>query len=305
VIHVVEGTVKWDGGTTWYRVDGDLHGAGPAPVVILHGGPGMPHDYLESLAVLAEDHGRPCIMYDQLGCGRSEHLPKAPVDFWSIDLFLREIDVLLEHLGIEGRYHILGQSWGGMLGLEHALRRPPGLHSIIVANSPASMPLWIEETARLRHLLPEEVQDTLDKHEIEGTTSSAEYTEATMRFYERHFCRVPYPTSLETSMAKLADDPTVYLTMCGPNEFHVVGSIKDWDITARLRDIEVPVLVISGEHDEATPTLVGAMVEQLRSARWELIADASHCTHLERPEAFVGLVEAFLAEHDTRGPAQR
>jgi L-proline amide hydrolase len=294
----IHGTIEWDAGTTWYRVDGDIRASGPAPVVILHGGPGMPHDYLESLAALAEGGGRACVMYDQLGCGRSEHLPDAPSHFWSVDLFLRELDVVLAHLGIEHRYHVLGQSWGGMLGLEHALRRPAGLLSMVVANSPASMPLWIEETARLRSLLPEDIRNTLDEHERRGTTESSEYAQATTRFYERHFCRVPFPESLTISLEKLANDPTVYLTMCGPNEFHVVGSLKDWDITSRLHEVEAPMLVISGEHDEATPTLVGAMVEHLRNARWELFAESSHCTHLEQPERYVRLVSDFLTAHD-------
>jgi L-proline amide hydrolase len=108
--------MEWDEGLTWYRVDGDLGANGPAPLVILHGGPGAAHDYLEPVAELASSAGRPCVLYDQIGCGRSEHLPDAPVEFWTVELFSRELRSLLEHLAIERRYHVLGQSWGGMLG---------------------------------------------------------------------------------------------------------------------------------------------------------------------------------------------
>jgi L-proline amide hydrolase len=238
------------------------------------------------------------VLYDQIGCGRSQHLPDAPMDFWSVDLFRRELQALLEHLGIAARYHLLGQSWGGMLGMEHALEHPPGLRSLVIANSPASMELWVSEANRLRMLLPEEVQETLTRHEEAGTTDSADYEQAVMVFYERHLCRIPFPEGLQRSFAQMDEDPTVYHTMNGPSEFHVIGKLTGWDITPRLGEVGVPVLVISGEHDEATPAVVGPLVAALPDARWELIEDASHSTHLEHPELFLELVETFLSEHD-------
>jgi L-proline amide hydrolase len=118
-------------------------------------------------------------------------------------------------------------------------------------------------------------------------------------FYERHLCRIPFPDGLQRSFAQMGEDPTVYHTMNGPSEFHVVGTLQGWDITPRLGDVQVPVLVISGEHDEATPAVVRPLVDALPDARWELIEDASHSTHLEQPEHFLELVEAFLSAHDS------
>jgi L-proline amide hydrolase len=296
---VSEGLVHWDGYRTWYRAEGDLTGDGKAALLILHGGPGAAHDYVESVADLAAIAGRPCVLYDQLGCGRSQHLPDVPADFWTVALFCRELTVVLDHLGIAGRYHILGQSWGGMLAMEHAVERPLGLRSLVIANSPASMKLWLEEANRLRSLLPVEVQETLTRHEAAGTTDCDEYEQAMMQFYERHLCRiVPFPDSLQRTFAQLSDDPSVYHTMNGPSEFHVVGTLKDWDITARLGDVRVPVLVISGEYDEATPGVVRPLVQALTDVRWELLPGASHTPHLEQPRRFLGLVENFLAAHD-------
>jgi L-proline amide hydrolase len=296
---VTEGRLEWDAGWTWYRIAGDLEADGKAPLVTLHGGPGAAHDYLEPVAEYAERVGRACVLYDQIGCGHSQHLPDAPEDFWSVELFRRELHQLLDHLGISSRYHVLGQSWGGMLGMEHAVERPPGLRSLVIANSPASMELWVREANRLRRLLPPEVQETLTRHETEGTTDSPGYEQAVMVFYERHLCRiVPFPDSLQRTFAQMDEDPTVYHTMNGPSEFHVVGKLRDWDITPQLGGVEVPVLVISGEHDEATPELVRPLVEAIPGARWELIPDASHSTHLEQPERFFALVEEFLSAHD-------
>jgi L-proline amide hydrolase len=293
-----EARMDWEGGWTWYRVDGDLGDRGPAPLIILHGGPGAAHDYLEPVADLASTAGRPCVLYDQIGCGRSQHLPDAPAGFWTVELFRRELTALLEHLNLAGRYHVLGQSWGGMLGMEHALEHPTGLRSLVVANSPASMELWLSEANRLRSLLPQEVRDTLTHHEAKNTTDSEAYEQAVMKFYERHLCRIPFPDALRRTFAQLAEDPTVYHTMNGPSEFHVIGTLTGWDITPRLRDVRVPVLVISGEHDEATPTVVRPLVDALPDARWELVMDASHSAHLEQPERFLALVETFLSAHD-------
>ena len=159
-----------DGRETWYRVVGDLD-AGPTPVVICHGGPGAAHDYLEPVAELA-GYGRACVLYDQLGCGRSTHLPGAPAEFWTVQLFKDELVDLTRELGIADRYAVVGQSWGGMLAMEHALDRPPGLRGMVVADSPASIPLWVAEANRLRADLPPEVAATLASHEAAGTTDS-------------------------------------------------------------------------------------------------------------------------------------
>jgi L-proline amide hydrolase len=267
--------------------------------MILHGGPGAAHDYLEPVAEMADAAGRPWVLYDQIGCGRSQHLPEAPADFWSVELFRRELGALIEHLGIGARYHVLGQSWGGMLGMEHAVENPPGLRSLVVANSPASIELWVAEANRLRALLPPEVQQTLTSHESAGTTDSPEYEQAVMVFYERHLCRIPFPEPLQRSFAQMEEDPTIYRTMNGPSEFHVVGKLIGWDITPRLGEVRVPALVISGEHDEATPTVVRPLVDALPDARWELFEDASHSTHLEQPERFSRVLEKFLSAHDS------
>ena len=118
---------------------GDLH-SGVTPLVVVHGGPGCSHDYLENLEDLAQN-GRAVIHYDQVGGGRSTLLPTKGGKFWTVDLFLRELDNLLDGLDLRDDYHLLGQSWGGMLAAEHAVRQPIGLSSLILSNSPASMVL--------------------------------------------------------------------------------------------------------------------------------------------------------------------
>ena len=293
-----EGRMSWHAGETWYRVVGELDSGSPlTPVVICHGGPGAAHDYTEPIADLSRS-GRACVLYDQLGCGRSDHLPDAPEDFWSPQLFKDELGELTRHLGIDGRHAVVGQSWGGMLAMEYALEQPAGLRGIVVADSPASMTLWVSEANRLRRDLPPDVQETLTRHEEAGTTDDQEYTDAVRVFYDRHLCRVPWPDCVQRSFDQIDADPTVYHTMNGPSEFHVVGSLKTWDITERLHEITTPTLLVSGRHDEATPLIVGKIHERIPGAEWALFEDSSHLPHVEEPEAFLDRVEAFLRTID-------
>jgi L-proline amide hydrolase len=294
-----EGRLEWRGHATWYRVVGKLDpDSRQTPVVICHGGPGAGHDYCEPIADLS-GLGRACVLYDQLGCGKSDLMPNAPVDFWAPQLFKDELTELAQHLGIADRYAVVGQSWGGMLAMELALDHPAGLRGIVVADSPASMPLWVAEANRLRSDLPLDVQVTLTRHEKEGTTEDPAYQAAVAVFYERHVCRiVPMPHCVARTFAQVAANPTVYHAMNGPSEFHVVGSLKTWDITDRLREITTPTLLISGRFDEATPLIVSEIHQRIPGAQWVIFEESSHMPHVEEPEAFLEAVESFLRTVD-------
>ena len=199
---------------TWYTTFGDYK-PGTRALVVLHGGPGVPHDYLNPISDIAS-YGIPVIMYDQIGCGNSTHLKEKSGDaaFWSVQLFLDELDNLLEKLGIKDDYDILGHSWGGMLGSEHAIRQPKGLRKLILSCSLADMNTWVVVADKLRAQLPEDVQETLKKHEADGTTETAEYEAAVNVYYERHLCRItPFPDDMLLAFAKVKEDDTVSMTM--------------------------------------------------------------------------------------------
>lgn len=293
---VHEGAAPFGDYQTWYRITGALGGP-KLPVVVLHGGPGATHDYLNSVKHLSA-RNRAVIHYDQLGNGRSTHLPEKGAEFWTVELFLAEFDNLVRHLKIDGAYHVIGQSWGGMLGAEHAVRRPAGLKSIVIANSPASMELWLSEAARLRAELPEDVQATLLRHEADGSYTAPEYQAATRVFYDRHVCRVPWPPEVARSFAAIDADPTVYHTMNGPTEFHTIGTLKDWSVIDRLHRIEAPTLLISGRYDEATPATVQPYADRIGNVRWEMFEQSSHLPHVEETERWLQVVGDFLDQHD-------
>lgn len=293
-MQVHEGYADFQGHQTWYRVTGDL-ASGRLPLVVAHGGPGCTHDYVDSFKDLAAQ-GWPVVHYDQLGNGRSTHLRGIDPGFWTVALFLDELNNLLRHLGIT-EYVLLGQSWGGMLAAEHGVRQPAGLRGLIIANSPASMALWRAAAAELRAKLPPEVQATLERHEAAGSTDSPEYRAASDVFYARHVCRVqPMPAEVARTFAAIDDDPTVYHAMNGPTEFHVIGSLKDWSVIDRLERIQVPTLLISGRHDEATPACVEPFDRLIPDVRWRIFEESSHMPHVEEREACMATVAVFLAE---------
>ncbi len=288
-----EGFAPFGDYQTWYRITGDLHGPG-TPLVILHGGPGCTHDYVDSFKDIAST-GRAVIHYDQLGNGQSTRLPHKGRGFWTVKLFLSELDNLLAHLGIENDYALLGQSWGGMLASEHAVRRPKGLKALIIANSPADMLTWVSEANRLREDLPLDVQAVLLKHEEAKTLKDPEYLKASRVFYDRHVCRItPWPYEVKRTFDAIDADPTVYQAMNGSAGFHVIGTLKNWTIIDRLKLINVPTLLISGKYDEATPLVVKPYVDNVPNIIWSVFEESSHMPHVEERMACMGCIAGFM-----------
>ncbi|KAH9854499.1 proline-specific peptidase [Lenzites betulinus] len=286
---------------TWYKVFGDLKTAGTTrrPLVGLHGGPGIVHNYLLPLADLVGTHGIPVVLFDQLGNGKSTHLREKMGDtaFWTEALFISQLEGLLEHLGISDNFDLLGHSWGGMLGARFATTRPPGLKHLIISDSPASMVLWVEAASKLRAALPPDVQAALDKHEADGTTDSKEYHDAVEVFYAKHVCRLnPMPQDMVETFQSIEQDPTVYLTMNGPSEFHITGSLKEWSILDDISKIEVPTLLFNGQYDEAQDSVVVPFFRGIPKVKWFTFANSSHTPQYEERAAFVQRVGDFLTQ---------
>jgi L-proline amide hydrolase len=272
----------------WYRIVGGGADHENIPLLTLHGGPGVGHDYIENLAELASDTRR-VILYDQLGCGRSDQ--PDDTSLWRVDRFVEELATIRRELGLD-RVHLLGQSWGGMLAIEYALTQPSGLVSLILASTLSSMSLWIAEANRLRNELPPDVQATLERHEAAGTTDDPEYQNAMLVFYERHVIRVvPMPAHVKRSLDQAGQ---VYFTMNGPSEFHVTGILKDWDRTDRLSEIHVPTLITSGRHDESTPRINEVLHKGITGSEWVIFENSSHMAHVEEPELYMPTVRSFM-----------
>lgn len=286
-MNVEEGTVVVEGGyRIWYRRVGE----GGIPLLTLHGGPGAGHDYLESLQGLATD--RPVIFYDQLGCGRSDQ----PDDrsLWQMERFVTEVDTVREALGLD-EVHLLGQSWGGWLAIEYMLTNPSGVVSLILASTSSSISQFVAETKRLKSEMPAELYETLQRYEATGEYHHPDYQEATMEFYRRHVCRLSdWPEPLMRTLDNLTDNP-VYETMNGPNEFMVIGNLREWDRTERLGDITVPTLITVGRHDELTPACSNTLHLGIPHSQLVVFDNSAHLAHLEEAEKYLQVVADFLA----------
>ena len=287
-VPIVEGRIPFKGYTTWYRIVGDSEAQGKLPLLCLHGGPGAPSDHLEPLEAMIAT-GRRVITYDQLGCGKSDQ-PDKP-DMWTVELYVEEVGVVCKALGLD-RVHILGHSWGGMLGMEYALTQATGLASLIVSSSPASVPQYLVEANRLRSELPPDVLAALLKHETAETTSTQEYKDAVKVFDTRHlFRREIWPDYMKRASARIGQ---VYEVMWGPSESHSTGVLKDWDITDRLGEIRVPTLILSGHYDEVTPSVVQTVHDGISGSEWVLFEHSAHTSYGEEPERYMHVLDDFL-----------
>jgi proline iminopeptidase len=282
-----EGFIEVPGGKIWYQIHGaDKPGI---PLLVVHGGPGAPHDYLESIAELADE--RPVIFYDQLGCGNSER----PMDksLWTVERYVEELELLRAALKLE-RLHLLGQSWGTMLSVEYLYRKKAeGIQSLVLSAPYLNTKIWADDQRELIAGLDEHHQKAILESEASGNYASEEYQNAMMAFYAKHLCRMdPWPESMLRTMEKMG--LAVYEHMWGPSEFTVTGTLMDADVTPYLAELKLPVLYTCGEFDEATPKSTKYFHELTPDSQLHVFEGASHQHHIEQQKAYNALLRGFF-----------
>ena len=279
-----------NGYKVWTKTVGDGPGL---PLLLLHGGPGGGHDYLEPLEALSSD--RPVIFYDQLGCGKSDMPDNRAL--WTIERFADEVQEVREALGLK-RCHMLGQSWGGWLGIEYMLRQPAGLQSFVLASTSSSVPQFSAECDRLIFELPQEHREALQYHGARAEFEHEAYAEAEAVFYSRHLCRLEeWPDCILRTVENLHHN-TVYETINGPNEFTTIGNLRYWNRTPELGQIKIPVLITCGRYDELGPACATKLHEGLSNAEMVIFENSAHVAHIEEPEAYREKISQFLARND-------
>ncbi len=283
-----EGYLQTRDGRIYYRSLGDGF---LTPLVLLHGGPGFPSDYLvgfESLAV-----NRRVILYDQLGCGRSDHCEDRP-ELWQLERFIDELGQVLDELGVQ-RAALFGNSWGAMLAAGFALRFPERVSGLICASPCLSTRLWLEDAQMCKEEMGEEWNLSLARLEQEGRTESPEFERLKEEFNQRFVCRlVPSPQVIEKAHERFGAH--VYRAMWGPAEFVCTGNLKDQDLSDELFKIGVPVLFTCGKYDEARPETVRFYASRIPGAKVNVFHHSAHLAHLEEPGAFFSSLANFLHE---------
>ncbi len=283
-----EGFADVPGGRVWWRTTGS--GSRP-PLLLLHGGPGAGHDYLESLAALASD--RMVIFYDQLGCGRSDK--PDDTSLWRVDRFVEEIDALRRALNID-RMALYGHSWGGWLAQEY-MRSSAGAKSVdrlILASTSASVAEFVSGAQRLLAALPDGMDARRRQLESSGKMDSPEYRAIVEAFYDRHLVHVDQPPARLTRTFDNLGSSRTYPVMNGPNEFKVTGTLKDWDARSALADIRIPTLVLTSEWDEVTLDCHQRLHQAIPGSKLAVLPQARHLAMIERPEAYNIIIRDFL-----------
>lgn len=285
-----EGYIDVTGGRVWYQhFNKDAKGT---PVIILHGGPGSSCYSLQGLKALAEDC--PVIFYDQLGCGKSER-PSDP-SLWRIERFVEELAQIRQFLNLN-ELHILGHSWGTTLAAAYCLTKPSGVKSVIFSSPCLNAPLWEQDQRRNLEKLPKEIQATIIRCEENETTDSDEYKKATEVFNKNFVCRLdPYPEWLKKGSH--FRNPEVYNIMWGPSEFTVLGNLKEFDCTPRLKEFTFPTLYTCGRFDEATPETTKYYSSLTPGSEFHVFENSAHMPYVEEPEEFLRVIGDFLKTRD-------
>jgi proline iminopeptidase len=264
-------------------------GTGSNVLLCLHGGPGAMHEYLLPLGKLGDDRIK-VVLYDQLGVGRSEK--PEDLSLFNIERGAEEVDGVRKALNL-GKINLLGSSYGGALALQYALKYQHNIKKLIIASGLASVPEAVAEMNRLKTLLPKDVQETMAKYEARWAFLHPEYLKAVDTYYHRFLCRLPqWPEEVTRTLNELS--VPVYFTQNGPNEFTIIGTWKDWDITARLPEIKIPTLVTVGRYDEVTPKVAETIHKGIGGSKLVVFENSAHLTMWDEEESYSRTVREFI-----------
>jgi len=294
-MQITEGFMPFQNYHTYYRVVGDLNN-GQTPLLLLHGGPGSTHNYFEAFDELTAQTGRPIVMYDQLGCGKSD-MP-ADTSLWQAATWVAELQALRDYLGLK-HVHLLGQSWGGMLAIIYLCdHQPQGIQSLTLASTLSSAKLWAQEQHRMIGFMAPADQAAIAQAETTGDFTQPAYLAANQHFMTRHAAGPVTAASPEFLRRSKRSGTAAYTTAWGPNEYFPSGNLKDYEHTEKLTRLTVPTLVTSGVNDPCTPLVAKTMVDHLPHAEWTLFAHSRHMAFIEETPAYLARLTTWLAQND-------
>lgn len=274
------------GGTITYTIANE-HAEG-LPLIVVHGGPGTPHNYLASVASFLPE--RPVIFYDQLDCGLSAKTNNP--QWWQLERFVDEIEKLRQHLGLQ-QFNLYAHSAGTMYAFDYALAYPDKLVNLVLASPVLSVNAYLAFMHELLATFPEHIQTAFRLAIEQNKTNTLELMEATAYFAEHHLCRLPvwpdemFESSVNTN-TQLRDH------MWGCNDFLITGNLKEYERLSCLSEFKVRTLITVGQHDFISPTSCKKYTELMDNAQLAIIQDASHNPHLEQPNLYAGILHSWL-----------
>jgi len=290
------------GGNQLITVDGKFKvwtkkvGDGSIKVLLLHGGPGFSHDYMECFDDFLPKEGMEIYYYDQLGCGNSD----APTDtsLWNLTRYVEEVEQVRKGLGLDHLF-IVGHSWGALLTMEYLYKYPSHVKGAVLSNMTAGMNDFTSytETLKKRFFTARDitVYDSLDKLHA---YSSPQYNDLLMnKLYTQVLCRIPlenWPEPLLRAFKKV--NTTIYTQMQGVDEFHVTGNFRNWEFWDKLPGIKMPVLVLGGMKDEMDPESIKREGNLIPNSRTYLCPEGSHMSMYDDQARYFSTLIKFLRE---------
>lgn len=265
-------------------------------VLLLHGGPAMTHEYMECFESFFPKEGIEFIEYDQLGSYYSDQ----PTDssLWTTERFVEEVEQVRKSLGLnKDNFYLLGNSWGGILAMEYALKYQQNLKGLLIANMMASAPDYAQYNLKLQAQMDKTIIDSIMLLQNQGKTSHPRFMQLLQGYYDEHLCRItPNPDPVQRSFKHA--NMTIYTMMQGPSEFGISGRLANWDIKSRLKDITVPTLTIGAKHDTMDPEHMKWMSQQMPKGEYLYCPNGSHLAMWDDQQTFMNGVISFIRKTD-------
>lgn len=275
-----------------YKVWTKRIGRGTTKVLVLHGGPGIGHEYLEALESFLPEAGIEMYYYSQLGNSYSDQPNDAGL--WTLERYVQEVEEVRRGLGLN-KFVLFGHSWGGILAIEYALNYQQHLSGLIISNMAAGMKAYLKRTAALKaQMLTPDLLATLNKLEAAGDLDSPVYQQIMMdNLYPQMLCRVkPWPDSVIRAFKHM--NQQIYMQMQGKSEFEVTGNLKNWERWDRLQEIKTPTLTIGARYDEMNPDDMEKMAALMPHGRFAYCPNGSHLCMWDDQEVYFKHLIGFL-----------
>ena len=275
-----------------YKVWTKKMGSGPIKVLLLHGGPGFPHDYLEAMESFLPQAGIEMYYYDQLGVGNSD-VPDDP-SLWTVERYLSEVEEVRQGLGLD-QFVLYGHSWGGMLAIEFALHYQQHLRGLVISNMAAGIQAYLKHMKAMRpQLLAPELLARFDALEAAKDYDNPEYERILMDdLYTQVICRSkPWPEPV--SRAIRLSNQKIYNQMQGKSEFEVTGNFKNWERWDNLHEIKVKTLVMGATYDEMDPNDIRKMASLMPNAKSAICPNGSHMSFWDDQAVYFQHLLGFL-----------
>ena len=286
-----QGFVNVNGGKIWYRVTGS---GNKTPVLLVHGGPGFTSYYLNPLLKLSKE--RPVIMFDLLGCGRSDKITDTLL--FTHQEQVKEIQQLLAHLKVEN-FYLYGHSCGAALATEYYLKHPQGIKGLVLASPFLSAKLWRQDADSLIADMPMPARLILQRTLNGFQRDTATFKGAINVYYDMYYERV-HPLSADVDSAIATASKPMGDYMWGTNDLYPTGSLATYERTTKLRQITVPLLFVAGQFDAARPATVRYYQSLVPGSDFALIPNASHTTMHDNPNADVAVLTKFFRQLDEK-----